>query len=125
MDLEHAVLSADGIARLLHALCTGGERETASDPLEQLAARAGGALVGLLALLIWDAIFAFIMTSANALFFPTGGWRAPGPLPCRPRPPGRKGNLMGSVKWQGGVLSARPATTRAHRPAPCAPTGRL
>ena len=63
MDLEHAVLSADGIARLLHALCTGGERETASDPLEQLAARAGGALVGLLALLIWDAIFAFMLPS--------------------------------------------------------------
>ena len=86
MDLEHAVLSADGIARLLHALCTGGERETASDPLEQLAARAGGALVGLLALLIWDAIFAFMLPSLNALFFPQGGCAPRDPFPAAPAP---------------------------------------
>ena len=77
MDLEHAVLSADGIARLLHALCTGGERETASDPLEQLAARAGGALVGLLALLIWDAVFAFMTSCPQNPFPPLGPEWAP------------------------------------------------
>ena len=87
MDLEHAVLSADGIARLLHALCTGGERETASDPLEQLAARAGGALVGLLALLIWDAIFAFMLPTAERPFFsPQGGGAPRDPFPAAPAP---------------------------------------
>ena len=84
MDLEHAVLSADGIARLLHALCTGGERETASDPLEQLAVRAGGALVGLLALLIWDAIFAFMLRTP--FFFPQGGGAPRDPFPATPAP---------------------------------------
>ena len=95
MDLEHAVLSADGIARLLHALCTGGERETASDPLEQLAARAGGALVGLLALLIWDAIFAFMLPTAERPFFPHRGVARPGTPSLPPPPPWPHGRYNG------------------------------